>query len=480
MFVVGVADERLVVEGPRSGTRSNCAWNELDDVILPLCDRFSAYLNARIGAEARTERYSWSKTADGKRGKKCRENAPSYEFLRQSRMLRQKMNEGYEGYERMPWEGVDRRYFARIQFLEDHTDAWGRERATTMSHVWSNVYYDGNRYPDAVQALVARWEPRLDALPTFDDVKSKTKPPPTLEREEEDEEEKRSEYPVENLSDVPDAVLEIARRALINDEDVEEKPISLFYACAQKSKFTVKFNEETVDGSGGLTMGACLNGVPIDSGRGANKKDARRAACEQSLRRLVGLQIQLGIRQLKPWRPQANSDTMVTKDDLKKSTKTSDVIPESNIGNRMLKKMGWDGDKGLGREGAGLIDPIATMGQVSRAGLGASGLGQTIDRRLVKARLEEFVQRDADDAELTFSSELTKEDRVVVHEVAQMLHLRHRSFNENGARYIAVSKMTNAAEAASRDALLRKRERDVYENEEDVSAAAAKRPAGIF
>ncbi|KAK4838014.1 hypothetical protein QYF36_010343 [Acer negundo] len=47
------------------------------------------------------------------------------------------------------------------------------------------------------------------------------------------------------------------------------------------------------------------------------------------------------------------------------------AIDESNVGNRMLRNMGWHEGSGLGKDGSGMIEPVQAQAMDSRAGLGS-------------------------------------------------------------------------------------------------------------
>ncbi|KAJ8753382.1 hypothetical protein K2173_019781 [Erythroxylum novogranatense] len=47
------------------------------------------------------------------------------------------------------------------------------------------------------------------------------------------------------------------------------------------------------------------------------------------------------------------------------------AIDESNVGNRMLRNMGWQEGLGLGKDGSGMIQPVQAQGMERRAGLGS-------------------------------------------------------------------------------------------------------------
>ena len=51
---------------------------------------------------------------------------------------------------------------------------------------------------------------------------------------------------------------------------------------------------------------------------------------------------------------------------------SAEPIPESNIGNRLLRSMGWAPGSGLGRDGKGIQTPVMAEKRPRRKGLGAT------------------------------------------------------------------------------------------------------------
>ncbi|XP_073136353.1 SUPPRESSOR OF ABI3-5 isoform X2 [Henckelia pumila] len=47
------------------------------------------------------------------------------------------------------------------------------------------------------------------------------------------------------------------------------------------------------------------------------------------------------------------------------------AIDESNVGNRMLRNMGWQEGLGLGKDGSGMVEPVQAQAMETRAGLGS-------------------------------------------------------------------------------------------------------------
>eukprot|EP01018_Ginkgo_biloba_P025081 Gb_12277 [translate_table: standard] len=50
---------------------------------------------------------------------------------------------------------------------------------------------------------------------------------------------------------------------------------------------------------------------------------------------------------------------------------TDKALDESNVGNRMLRNMGWQEGSGLGKDGTGIVEPVQAQATEERAGLGS-------------------------------------------------------------------------------------------------------------
>ncbi|KAH7445957.1 hypothetical protein KP509_01G030500 [Ceratopteris richardii] len=57
------------------------------------------------------------------------------------------------------------------------------------------------------------------------------------------------------------------------------------------------------------------------------------------------------------------------------------AIDEKNVGNRMLRSMGWHEGSGLGKDGSGIVEPVQAMTTDSRAGLGSQPQQRKVDPR---------------------------------------------------------------------------------------------------
>ncbi|TSQ81007.1 NF-kappa-B-repressing factor [Bagarius yarrelli] len=118
---------------------------------------------------------------------------------------------------------------------------------------------------------------------------------------------------------------------------------------------------------------------------------------------------------------------------------TQQEIKEDNIGNQLLRKMGWTGG-GLGREGEGIAEPIMVKEQFSREGL---GMDMEKHGHLTKRDIEDIIRNYAcserqDD--LRFSTELNNEERKQIHQVSQKYGLRSKSYGQGRHRFLIVSR----------------------------------------
>ncbi|KAI1234822.1 hypothetical protein IHE44_0003203 [Lamprotornis superbus] len=114
-------------------------------------------------------------------------------------------------------------------------------------------------------------------------------------------------------------------------------------------------------------------------------------------------------------------------------------IKEDNIGNQILRKMGWTGG-GLGKDGEGIREPISVKEQFKR-----EGLGLDVERvnRIAKRDIEEIIRnyaRSDSHIDLTFSRDLTMDERKQIHQIAQKYGLKSKSHGQGHNRYLVVSR----------------------------------------
>ncbi|XP_066505861.1 NF-kappa-B-repressing factor isoform X3 [Hoplias malabaricus] len=115
-------------------------------------------------------------------------------------------------------------------------------------------------------------------------------------------------------------------------------------------------------------------------------------------------------------------------------------IKEDNIGNQLLRKMGWTGG-GLGREGEGIAEPIMVKEQFTREGLGMdmNRHGNQLTKRDIEEIIRNYACSDRQD-DLRFSTELNNDERKQIHQVSQKYGLRSKSYGQGRQRFLVVSR----------------------------------------
>ncbi|KAM3612393.1 uncharacterized protein V6R79_007945 [Siganus canaliculatus] len=119
---------------------------------------------------------------------------------------------------------------------------------------------------------------------------------------------------------------------------------------------------------------------------------------------------------------------------------TRQEIKEDNIGNQLLRKMGWKGG-GLGRDGEGIAEPIRVKEQFSREGLGldTDKTGNQLSKRDIEDIIRNYATSDRQD-DLRFSTELTNDERKQIHQMSQKYGLRSKSYGQGRQRFLVVSR----------------------------------------
>ncbi|XP_062249967.1 NF-kappa-B-repressing factor isoform X1 [Platichthys flesus] len=119
---------------------------------------------------------------------------------------------------------------------------------------------------------------------------------------------------------------------------------------------------------------------------------------------------------------------------------TRQEIKEDNIGNQLLRKMGWKGG-GLGRDGEGIAEPIKVKEQFSREGLGMDmdKAGNQLSKRDIEHIIRTYAGSDRQD-DLRFSSDLTNDERKQIHQISQKYGLRSKSYGQGWQRFLIVSR----------------------------------------
>ena len=95
-----------------------------------------------------------------------------------------------------------------------------------------------------------------------------------------------------------------------------------------------------------------------------------------------------------------------------KPTGNKTQLPASNIGHKLLQKMGWTGG-GLGKGGSGISEPITAQGIVTREGFGTKNASHQFKQK-IRQIVEEYAA-SSNPYDLVFTSGFENEQRKEIH-----------------------------------------------------------------
>lgn len=305
------------------------------------------------------------------------------------------------------WES-DIQWKVRSQFIETWKDHYPEDTLAALSMVWANMKFLGCRYPAKTEEIVSELESKA-AISIPD--KAVRKPKPLIEN--------FTIYEPEE-----------------GDESTINNPVSILNESAQKSKKTISFDDLGVNSkTGSCSCAVMIANKIIAVGEGTGKKLAKRNAAENALAILRSRQpiVRVGSR------THENAPCVSKTELVSKAYEKAPSIAEDNIGNQMLRKMGWKGSGGIGKEGQGRAEPVMAVGTDGKFGLGCDPTqGAKVRKTSVQDILLSFIS--GPDREIKFSNELSKEDRALVHKISQQYGLKHRSYGKGDDRYLVVGK----------------------------------------
>lgn len=217
-----------------------------------------------------------------------------------------------------------------------------------------------------------------------------------------------------------------------------ENPICTINDSCQRCNIFIEFVDdgcmEIPKGRSLFTCVLLIKSLEIAIGEGGTKKAAKVDAATKGIATLMDKQTVI-------YKTDINHDHLKTVEKgalVKQAYETAPKLDDSNVGNKLLRKMGWKGSGGVGKHEHGIADPVFLQAAEGRKGVGTVGQ-RTIKRKTVEETLLEFI-RNEEQAELRFSKELCNEERALIHRMCQRYGLKHKSHGKGEERYLVVSK----------------------------------------
>lgn len=218
--------------------------------------------------------------------------------------------------------------------------------------------------------------------------------------------------------------------------EISANPVCTLHDTAQFNKVTVEYTFDKMTGEEWKCK-VFLDSQFIAEGIGL-KKNVKHIAAEEALRVLKQTHPTV-VNKLKQGPPteEAISRNQICGRSAQEAYKQK--IKDDNIGNQLLRKMGWTGG-GLGKEGEGIAEPIVVKEQFKREGLGLDlDRNHVVNKRDIEMMIRNYAASYSQE-NLTFSNELTNDERKQIHQIAQRYGLKSKSHGQGASRFLVVSR----------------------------------------
>eukprot|EP00117_Sycon_ciliatum_P040087 scpid25186/ scgid29520/ NF-kappa-B-repressing factor; Transcription factor NRF len=364
----------------------------------------------------------------------------------------------------------------RSEFVAGSEDDLGRPLAEALANVHYNIILMGCRYPQAVEDRVRQWKPT-----TWESVtacKGRSAPTPVPRREskavvvelEVSAAAVANDVPVDAAdchsinsttaaaaaatttpdgATFPPRLLSLAQRMRMRACENEQLYVAKLNDAGQLSRVVVDYVTSEMDSAGMHSVSVVIDSVHVARGSAPQKKSAKHLAAKNAFERLRAAQQSLGITVV-PSGMQVIKEAKSHIDHADLVSKTyhdADKVSENSKGSMLLKKMGYSGTGGLGKDGQGRAEPVietGTSGTGHRHGIGAMEEGD-LDKTRIEHLLRDFLS--SDEESLVFGKGLAKENRAIVHTLSQRMGLLHRSHGQGEGRQLVVQKRPGSAVA---------------------------------
>ncbi|KAI0216576.1 NF-kappa-B-repressing factor [Lamellibrachia satsuma] len=195
-------------------------------------------------------------------------------------------------------------------------------------------------------------------------------------------------------------------------------------------------------GMNGVQCQLFINDLPFADATGQSQPITKKLASEKALAQLRESSWTINIKK------HEDTDNLgITKDELLGEIQTNKTIPTSNIGSKLLMKMGWTGG-GVGKEGnEGIAEPVSVFGVIRRSGLGFhsdKGIGSDFLPK-IRQTLQDYI-RSGNEDDIAFASDFSKEERAMIHVECRKVGLKSRSHGTGEERYLVVGRKRSAAQ----------------------------------
>ncbi|XP_012280206.1 NF-kappa-B-repressing factor [Orussus abietinus] len=353
----------------------------------------------------------------------------------------------------------------RRKFLLAHHKKFPEDELLCLAQVFINVELLGCRYPEETMQVVAdlshdvakdyREKQKTKLQRTFvkasDVANAKVKglrQPPTSQEKPNSQPRRHKNSSLSTvtcINDIPNKRLKLDTQNLpygdiVLIEHPGDAPQSIVANAVNASGGNLQWKFERTENN-------CICNIFIDTtfltkGLGINQKAAKKEAGEKALLELrkyyYTIQITKAARE--------ECSTAISGPALRDDKKKNDSLPCDNIGQKLMKLMGWSGG-GLGKTQQGITEPITVQQQMSRKGLGLNVQCSNMDvlKRKCKEIFTQYISGDMT-SDLVFATDFTNEERALIHRVARQMGVKSHSYGPKDQRMLIVSRKVKPRE----------------------------------
>ena len=206
-----------------------------------------------------------------------------------------------------------------------------------------------------------------------------------------------------------------------------ENPVCILNTSAQFCKMAVDFYFEKVmrGGDNDFVCTVFVEGQPVADAKGL-KKTLKHAAADSALKCLSKMCHTVVITD-----SGVDRGSLLSRKEIKHKPVVEEKLTENNIGNKMLRMMGWKEGEGLGQKGDSIVEPIKIKNEsINQEGLGSKAINSdNITREEADEIIKNYASSDAIE-DLTFSSELNFDERKEMKMMAKRYGLSERTVME--------------------------------------------------
>ena len=197
-----------------------------------------------------------------------------------------------------------------------------------------------------------------------------------------------------------------------------------------------------------------IQNMMVSSAVGVSQEAAKKVCTKKAYNKLINTNIVLKREDMNAKESNFEATELISEEPLPVNITNSGALPlgdslsQSNMGHKLLMKMGWSG-AGLGKEQQGRVEPVAAVANVRRAGLTdeisrKSVNGLRLTKETAQKLLEDYAYSGSDEP-IVFSAEFNNAERALIHQTAQAMkrrsgiNLETKSFGKGEERKLTVA-----------------------------------------